>query len=322
MGMVAANVYAKAPPQPDTLYGATKLAAEALVLAAQRHDGVALGVVLRLAAVYGARVKGNYQRLLDAVARGCFVPLGHGGNRRTLVYDRDVAAAPGCSRARLQCHRRPHSHPAGDSARHLRGIRPAAPRLYIPLTPPAASTLTRALTPFAGGQAALDAQRPITPTATLTATVTPTATATVTPTVPPTVTPPPRHRRPPGQRPPRPSPTPTIVAGVVTPLNPLTGESSNGVVRFEWSANFTPSEGYAFELVFWRPQQEPLKQGFGVAAPTRGHEAKVDLRELDNRLGDRLEPGAYQWGLLLVRTQPTYARIRYVGGDWLVTYNR
>ena len=81
------------PPQPTSLYGASKLAAEALVLQAQQADGVALGVVLRLAAVYGTRVKGNYARLLTALARGRFLPLGRGANVRTLVYDRDVAAA-------------------------------------------------------------------------------------------------------------------------------------------------------------------------------------------------------------------------------------
>lgn len=81
------------PPQPDSLYGATKLAAEQLVLAARRVDGQPLGVILRLAAVYGTRVKGNYQRLLTALRKGRFFPIGAGTNHRTLVYDRDVAAA-------------------------------------------------------------------------------------------------------------------------------------------------------------------------------------------------------------------------------------
>jgi UDP-glucose 4-epimerase len=49
--------------------------------------------VLRLAAVYGPRVKGNYARLLHALKRGWFIPIGPGLNRRTLVYDQDVAAA-------------------------------------------------------------------------------------------------------------------------------------------------------------------------------------------------------------------------------------
>jgi nucleoside-diphosphate-sugar epimerase len=82
-----------APLRPDTVYGQTKLAAEALVCQAQRADGAPLGVILRLGAVYGARVKGNYGRLLRALARGRFLPIGSGQNRRTLIYDRDVAAA-------------------------------------------------------------------------------------------------------------------------------------------------------------------------------------------------------------------------------------
>lgn len=80
-------------PQPETFYGRTKLEAEEIVLQAKRQDGQALGCALRLAAVYGFRVKGNYRRLFEALARRRFIPIGSGTNRRTLVYDRDVAAA-------------------------------------------------------------------------------------------------------------------------------------------------------------------------------------------------------------------------------------
>lgn len=80
-------------PHPDTFYAETKLAAEQIVLAARRADGQPLGVVLRLGAVYGARIKGNYQRLVRALARNRFLPIGKGENRRTLVYDKDVARA-------------------------------------------------------------------------------------------------------------------------------------------------------------------------------------------------------------------------------------
>ncbi len=83
----------EAPFSPDSFYATTKLAAERIVLGAKGGDGEHLGVVLRLAAVYGARIKGNYQRLLQALARYRFIPLGTGGNRRTLIYDRDVADA-------------------------------------------------------------------------------------------------------------------------------------------------------------------------------------------------------------------------------------
>ena len=80
-------------PHPDTFYAETKLAAEQIVLTARRADCQPLGVVLRLGAVYGARIKGNYQRLVRALARKRFLPVGKGENRRTLVYDKDVARA-------------------------------------------------------------------------------------------------------------------------------------------------------------------------------------------------------------------------------------
>jgi len=81
------------PPDPDTFYAGTKLAAERIVLEAKSAEGGWLGTVLRFGAVYGTRIKGNYQRLLQSLARGRFVPIGNGRNRRTLVYDRDVARA-------------------------------------------------------------------------------------------------------------------------------------------------------------------------------------------------------------------------------------
>jgi len=76
------------PVRPDTMYAETKLQAEQLVGEAGER-----AVILRLGAVYGARVKGNYRRLLLALRKRRFVPIGRGGNRRTLVYDGDVARA-------------------------------------------------------------------------------------------------------------------------------------------------------------------------------------------------------------------------------------
>jgi UDP-glucose 4-epimerase len=81
------------PPHPDTFYARTKHDAEKIVLNARRPDGEPLGSVLRLSAVYGTRIKGNYQRLLYSLARGRFIPVGDGSNRRTLVYEKDVARA-------------------------------------------------------------------------------------------------------------------------------------------------------------------------------------------------------------------------------------
>lgn len=81
------------PPQPDTLYGQTKLAAEHIVLQARRSNGQPLGTILRLGPVYGARMKGNYRRLVQALAQSRFIPIGGGYNHRPLIYDRDVARA-------------------------------------------------------------------------------------------------------------------------------------------------------------------------------------------------------------------------------------
>ena len=80
-------------PNLDSLYAATKCQAEEVVLNARSARGGPLGVVLRLGAVYGPTIKGNYARLVRSLARGRFVPLGRGLNRRTLIFDNDGARA-------------------------------------------------------------------------------------------------------------------------------------------------------------------------------------------------------------------------------------
>ena len=80
-------------PAPTTPYGVSKLEAERVALAESAADRVPLTTVLRLGAVYGSRVKGNYRRLVHSLARGLFVGVGDGRNRRTLVYERDAARA-------------------------------------------------------------------------------------------------------------------------------------------------------------------------------------------------------------------------------------
>lgn len=79
-------------PHPDTEYGKTKLAAEQVALSAT-SGGQPIATVLRAAATYGSRVKGNYRRLAMAIARRRFVPIGPCLNRRTIVNDHDLAEA-------------------------------------------------------------------------------------------------------------------------------------------------------------------------------------------------------------------------------------
>lgn len=81
------------PASAQSLYAVTKREAEDHVLAIRRGDGTPLATVLRLAGVYGSRIKGNYRQLVQWLRRGVFVPVGTGANRRTLVFDHDVADA-------------------------------------------------------------------------------------------------------------------------------------------------------------------------------------------------------------------------------------
>lgn len=81
------------PTHPETFYARTKLSAEQIVLNARGADGQPLGTVLRLGAIYGSRIKGNYERLTRALEQHRFIPIGNGLNRRTLVYDKDVGRA-------------------------------------------------------------------------------------------------------------------------------------------------------------------------------------------------------------------------------------
>ncbi|HEX8709850.1 MAG TPA: NAD-dependent epimerase/dehydratase family protein [Pyrinomonadaceae bacterium] len=75
------------PLRPESLYAETKVRGERLAL-----DGMA-SVVLRLAAVYGPGMKGNYTRLLQALRRGRVLMPGDGCNRRTLAFVEDVCCA-------------------------------------------------------------------------------------------------------------------------------------------------------------------------------------------------------------------------------------
>jgi nucleoside-diphosphate-sugar epimerase len=96
------NVYGPCPgkfpdedskPRPVGIYAQTKLRAEQLVLEARRSDDDPMGVVLRLATVYGSRLKGNYRRLIKALDQRRFIQIGPGDNRRTLIHEIDLAEA-------------------------------------------------------------------------------------------------------------------------------------------------------------------------------------------------------------------------------------
>lgn len=75
------------PLRPDSLYAETKIEGETIVRAESPS------VVLRFAAVYGPRMKGNYTRLVEAIRRRRLPLIGDGRNRRTLVHVEDACDA-------------------------------------------------------------------------------------------------------------------------------------------------------------------------------------------------------------------------------------
>lgn len=82
----------ESPTKPETPYARAKRDAE-LELRRRASEGGPAVVILRMAAVYGPAIKGNYDRLVQAIVRNRFVPVGSGQNRRTLIYEDDLARA-------------------------------------------------------------------------------------------------------------------------------------------------------------------------------------------------------------------------------------
>ena len=109
---------------------------------------------------------------------------------------------------------------------------------------------------------------------------------------------------------------------MIDPVAPANGESGGGQRLFSWSANFAPPPDTSFELVFWKPGQDPMVNSIGMAAPTANLNVTLDLERLDEQLGALFDTGEYNWGVLLVRTTPAYERVKYLGGGRTFTYYR
>lgn len=188
-------------------------------------------------------------------------------------------------------------------------------------TPQATATVTPMPTPTLSATPSPTAAIPATPTATATAV----AGASAAPTKPvrvPTSTYAERSfpSRPRGTaRPAAPAAPPADWR--VTLLSPEEMDSGNGRRTFAWEADFRLPPDWAFELVLWKPNQDPLTTGFGLAAPTRNTSISVDLNELDHTLGNLLQPGLYEWGVLLVQVSP-YQRLAFLGDAHRFRFDR
>jgi nucleoside-diphosphate-sugar epimerase len=80
------------PTAPQDAYAHSKAGAEHVLWRACRAGEIE-GVALRFPLTYGPGVKGNFARLLDAVAAERRLPLGRIDNRRTLLYVGNAVSA-------------------------------------------------------------------------------------------------------------------------------------------------------------------------------------------------------------------------------------
>lgn len=79
-------------PAPGDPYGVSKLEAERALARIGRETGLEV-VVVRPPLVYGPGVGGNFRRLLGLVSRGVPLPFGAIANRRSLIYNQNLASA-------------------------------------------------------------------------------------------------------------------------------------------------------------------------------------------------------------------------------------
>ncbi|MEX3900112.1 UDP-glucose 4-epimerase family protein [Paraburkholderia sp. BR10954] len=80
------------PPCPQDAYGRSKAEAEQSLMRYGAETGMEI-VVVRPPLVYGAEVRANFLRLMDAIAKGVPLPLGVIEARRSMVYVENLADA-------------------------------------------------------------------------------------------------------------------------------------------------------------------------------------------------------------------------------------
>lgn len=147
---------------PEGVYARSKMDSERALVEELRGSSTE-HVILRLAAVYGSNLKGNYLNLVRGLCRGTFVPIGTGSNHRTLIHQHDAGRAAAAAAA--------HPNAANDVFNVTDGATPSVgaiessicralgrrpPRLRVPAAL-VRGGLTAAALPFrlAGGRAPL-----------------------------------------------------------------------------------------------------------------------------------------------------------------------
>lgn len=101
--------------------------------------------------------------------------------------------------------------------------------------------------------------------------------------------------------------TPTANLELFELIEPLDGESVQGVQVFTWQTNIQLSPGQAFEAVIWQEGGDPIRNGMGITPPTTEQQVTVNFKQLLEL--EKVQPGEYRWGVVLVKTE-SYKRLR------------
>jgi hypothetical protein len=89
--------------------------------------------------------------------------------------------------------------------------------------------------------------------------------------------------------------------GAVTLLAPADGDTLNSRLVFQWAGDFDLPSDYAFEPVFWKRGQDPLRDGRGFGGSTRNLHLSISL---DSVFASGGQQGEYFWGIRLIGTDP------------------
>lgn len=86
------------------------------------------------------------------------------------------------------------------------------------------------------------------------------------------------------------------------------GSPLGGLQTFSWQPAFTLGHGEAFELIYYKVGQDPMRDGFSPAEATGATSLLVDLDESIRRIPQLQSGFDYVWSVLLVKTNP-YQRV-------------
>lgn len=106
------------------------------------------------------------------------------------------------------------------------------------------------------------------------------------------------------------TPVPLASSENIKILSPNDGAVGNGVQEFRWQTGYELKVGEAFEVIFWKPGQVPISDGFGIATPTQSTYVRTNLTQLYDQ--GIIQLGKYQWGVLVIQLNP-YSRLQYLG---------